>query len=296
MKNRIYSRRASVLFTALLTGIFANACTAPEASLKNKIQGAASIQNQYQTGGNSINFGVVLHTPHHQIYRAHWLGKKGLKELKYLAEHNQLPFPKTIVYMNRAGYKGLYNLAPSAFYGGDFALEEYELQKDYGYRFLHSFDYKNRTYLDGVNPFNPSQDIDSQNRLNKKARKIFGPYPPDGVDGDTADFRIILEQVLDTANQPVLFHCWAGRHRTGMIAMAIRYIQGGIYTESFEPILFKKDSKGKPFQVQNLAQLEYLNYTNGPKGARGENVRFIERWVKSETFARFVRQYRAMVQ
>jgi hypothetical protein len=266
-------------------------CVERAVSLKEKIACTQRAQTQYGIKKNSLNFGVVVYNNSYQIYRSKWLGKKGLEKLSQLLHEKNLPFPKTIIYMNKTGYKSLLDFDVYAFYGGDFALEEHALQKKYGFRFLHSFDYPYRTYLDGHNPFEPRSDIDKKNRLNRKALNIFGADPGDGPDGDTVAFRRILEAVLDTANQPVLFHCWGGRHRTGMVGMVLRYMQGGHFTRPLADSSTAFDRRGKPMKAGNMAQLEYFHYTRGPGNAISENISFIEQYVETEAFREFRERY-----
>ena len=64
---------------------------------------------------DSLNFGVLVHNQTYTIYRSTKLGESGLDELKKYLSKKALPFPKTIVYMNSAGYSFPYS----------FALEEY---------------------------------------------------------------------------------------------------------------------------------------------------------------------------
>ena len=58
------------------------------------------------------------------------------------------------------------------------------------------------------------------------SRDLFDFKGPE-LDGGLESFYRVLELVLNKDNQPVLFHCFGGRHRTGMVALAIRSIQGG---------------------------------------------------------------------
>jgi protein tyrosine/serine phosphatase len=128
--------------------------------------------------------------------------------------------------MNKRGYGGYASLWM------DNAIEEYGARVKYGYEYFHSFRYDYRTYLDGENPYEPSSDIDDKKWLSSKAIKYFGYREDNKADGGVDAFIRIIELVLDLQRQPVLFHCQGGRHRTGMVAMAIRTLQGGEWLES----------------------------------------------------------------
>lgn len=209
-----------------------------------------------------IRFGVVVNNENYTIYRSSKLGKRGLKMLdKHLDELN-LPFPKTIVYMNKSGYS-------FPFY---FAVQQYEAKEKYDFDYFHPFS-DMRTYVDGHNPFVPTEDIDNKSTLGRKARKYF-PLRDDGIDGGIEAVRRVLDIVLDPARQPVLFHCFGGRHRTGMVAMLIRYLQGGFWTEG--PTV---EAKGMEL---NPAQYEYLQFNH--MMFRSDNVEFADAFSKHPSF------------
>ena len=219
---------------------------------------------------DGLKFGVLVENEHYQIYRSKKLGDGGLEELfeDYFQEKGQ-DFPKTIIYMNRAGYK-------FPFY---YAIDEHKLQDKYGYQFYHSFGTP-RTYLDGFNPYDADTDIDEKKPLGRHARKYFS-YFDDGIDGDVDDFFTIMELVLNPYNQPVLFHCFGGRHRTGMVALAIRYMQGGRWTNG--PRFHRKD------MWMNAAQFEYYRFNHA--FFREENLEFIDRVIEDERFIQLKEKY-----
>ena len=70
--------------------------------------------------------GVLVYNSKFQIYRSGALGKRGLRKVKSYLQKRSMLFPKTIIYMNKAGYK-------FPFY---YALDEYHLQKKYGLNFI----------------------------------------------------------------------------------------------------------------------------------------------------------------
>ncbi len=226
---------------------------------------------QYQIGPSlkSLNFGVVVNNKNYQIYRSEKLGSAGLKDLKKYLETQSLPFPKTIIYMNKNGYA-------FPFY---FALEEYKEQTKYGFRFYHPFG-SIRTYLDGDNPYSPSEDIDTKSILGNEAQKYF-ELQDDGVDGGVDNFINVLKIVLDPKNQPVLFHCHGGMHRTGMTALALRYMQGGFWLSD--------SGENKSGISLNMAQLEYTLFNTWL--FREDNLNFIEAFTNSDDFIQLAEQY-----
>ncbi len=219
------------------------------------------------------NFGVVLNSKKYQIYRSSSLGTDGVRELWNYLKANKLPTPKTIIYMNDEGYK-------VRFTSEDFALQEYAIQEEFGFKMYHSFDYKNRTYLDGHDPYRPSEDIDLKNNLSSAAIKLFGSDPKDGVDGGINSFKNILNISLDPVNQPVLIHCLGGKHRTGMVAMAIMHIQSDKASD-----IVKNDSL-----IKSRAEVEYEKYAGS--SVRSENIYFIRKFIKSDDFVSYVNKYR----
>ncbi len=222
---------------------------------------------------SSLKFGTLSYNDRFKIYRSAKLGKDGLEDLKSYLKRKKMPFPKTIIYMNKGGYK-------FPFY---FALEEHFKSNDYGYDFFHSFG-PGRTYVDGYNPYQAKSDIDKEGQLGRKARKHFS-YEDDGVDGGVENFKKVLEMVLDEENQPVLFHCWGGRHRTGMIAMAIRYIQGGNWVG-------KKKYESWGMRL-NAAEYEYYKYNKALY--RKDNIKFIREFVKEPFFQNLKNQYSSLL-
>ena len=174
-------------------------------------------------------FGVVSNNANYQIFRSSALGKNGLRRVSRYMKGKSLPLPQTIIYMNSGGYS-------FPFY---FALDEYKKQDEYQFQFFHSFG-NPRTYLDGHNPYNPSKNIDTSLILGREARKYFD-FEDDRPDGGVDRLFVILDLILDPVNQPVLFHCHGGRHRTGMFAMILRHMQGGVWTDG--PVYHRRGMK-----------------------------------------------------
>lgn len=221
-----------------------------------------------------FNFGIVINNSKYHIYRSSSLGTQGIDDVWNYLKKNNLPTPKTIIYMNDEGYK-------SRFLSEDFALQEYALQEKYGFKMFHSFDYKYRTYLDGHDPFNPTEDIDLKDNLNSAALKLFGPNPKDGIDGGVDALNRILDLVLDPASQPVLIHCMGGKHRTGMVAMIVRYLESDKAS----------DVIGTDSVLKSRAEVEYGKYT-GRSSVRSENVDFVRKYIKSEKFIDYKNKFR----
>lgn len=185
----------------------------------------------------AYNFDVVVSNENYQIYRSGELGSKGLAYLRNHLESENLPFPKTIVYLNRNGFS--------------FVKEERNLQKTYGYTFYHH-------YLDGHRPnFN--------------------------------DFYTVLDIILDKNNQPVLFHCYGGRHRTGMVGLAIRYLQDGNWVNGIHKRMFVMPRMR--YYSLNPAQYEYAKHNKIL--FRLTNLRYIEEMSKSERFKELKQLYSA---
>jgi hypothetical protein len=230
---------------------------------------------------SDFNFGVVKRNSTYQIYRSEILGTQGLNAVLSHLKKNNLPAPKTIIYMNTDGFSDK-DLR---------AMEEFQAQQTLSFEFFHSFRYDYRTYLDGGNPSSPSEDIDDGRYLGASATAAFGAIVDPAHDGGEDAFKRILNVVLDPSRQPVLFHCLGGRHRTGMVAMALRYIEGGAwlegsYTVRVPPFFQKRDL--------NLAQHEY--YLHNPSQFRGVNISFVEGFFQNSADAKeYVGKYRAQL-
>ena len=224
-----------------------------------------------------LNFGVVVNNSNYTIYRSAKLGAKGLKTLYRSLKELNLPIPKTIIYMNDEGYKkGLLDYITTK--GNPlFSLEQYNLSDVYGFKYYHSFLYEERTYLDGYSPMFPREDIDLENKLGSLAVDLFGPNPNDGPDRDLEDFYFILDLILDPSHGPVLFHCLGGMHRTGIMGLALRYLQGEQWV---------KNSLGRG---ENKAQKEYRKYNRFIP--RKENFNFINTISNTERFKSYISEY-----
>ena len=217
------------------------------------------------------NFGLLVHNSRHTIYRSAELGKSGLEKLTGWLASEGLPFPEVIVSMNHDGYR---YLPP---FPSHYAIEEYEQAASYGYAFYHAFGYAYRTYLDGENPERPSHNIDRAIYITPAYRAVFGFHDEGKPTGGMDAFYRVLDLVLGT-DKPVLFHCTGGMHRTGMVALAIRYIQGGAWLTG--------DYTRRHF---NAAQFEY--YQHNRVLIRQANLDFVERWSHSAEFEAYRKRY-----
>jgi protein-tyrosine phosphatase len=226
------------------------------------------------TGIEDFNFGVVIKNKNYQIYRSTTLGNKGVAEVwKYLASNN-MPAPKAVVYLSDEGFK-------TRFLSQDLGLQEYLIQDQYGFKMFHSFDYKQRTYLDGRDPEVPSEDIDHKNNLSEDAQKYFGPDPQDGIDGGMDALYRILDIVLDPANQPAMIHCLGGKNRTGMVSMILKYLQ----SDSAQEIISEDPL------IRTRAEVEYKKFA-GRFGAKAENIYFVRRFLATKEFKEYLQKYR----
>ena len=224
------------------------------------------------------NFGVVVNNENYTIYRSGALGRKGIDEVMMHLEDMGMPAPKTIIYMNSHGYKWPLN----------FAIEEYALQSTYGYNFYHSFGPpEEHTYLDGYDPSKTAGErkVDAQRKLGSVAKKYFKSSIHAKNSGDMDSFKRVLELALDQSKQPVLIHCFGGKHRTGMVSMAIRYLQGGEWTNGEKKKFLNWDL--------NPAQYEYTRYNK--LLFRKENIEFIEKFSESDYFKEMKERYEPLL-
>ncbi|MDD9952340.1 MAG: tyrosine-protein phosphatase [Zetaproteobacteria bacterium] len=221
------------------------------------------------------HFSVVIQNAVHKIYRSSRLGKAGLIEVSSYLERQQLPFPTKIIYVDKHGFKKnppLHSL---------FALEEYESQRDYGYQFFHSYHSEWKTYLDGQDPYLARQDIDQKQYLNKQAIQYFGLRDDGEIDGTVDDLMLILELIL-SSEEPVLFHCADGQQRTGLIALILRYLQGGTWIDGNKKKVVLTGMQPGTEGMLNPAQYEY--WLHNPENFLYSNIRFVEKFAQDARF------------
>jgi hypothetical protein len=87
----------------------------------------------------------------------------------------------------------------------------------------------------------------------------------------------------------VHFHCKGGIHRTGMVGLMIRYLQGGYWTDVKPPQELQKMHVtwlGVPtpqeVEIRNLAEFEYIQHN--PSRIRPENLDAIRRLSQERQF------------
>ena len=84
----------------------------------------------------------------------------------------------------------------------------------------------------------------------------------------------------------MLFHCHGGRHRTGMVAMMLRHIQGGWWVNG---------PKTKRYGM-NLSPLEYEYYKFNRSMFRRENIKFVRKFSQDQRFLEIKIRYQDLLQ
>ncbi|MFZ9596364.1 MAG: hypothetical protein ACO3A2_09835, partial [Bdellovibrionia bacterium] len=106
---------------------------------------------------------------------------------------------------------------------------------------------------------------------NKESGTIFWA----GKSGAPALYQTLREVLISEG--AVDFHCKGGLHRTGMIALMIRYLQGGNWTlesPQYSGLTKRHGQSPRLTQFKNKAQYEYFQHN--PKNFRQENLNSIE--------------------
>ena len=105
-------------------------------------------------------------------------------------------------------------------------------------------------------------------------------------------FHFVMGFILEAKNT-VLFHCVGGMHRTGMIALLLRFLQGGDWVKPFsKPIKVIIRKKKKFFievKLKNKAELEY--YLHNKYLFREKNIMSVNKLIKTERFLALKRKY-----
>jgi hypothetical protein len=211
-----------------------------------------------------INFGVLTHNPQLTLYRSSLLGQWGLKILDAHLKKNHLPFPKTIIHL---GYDphltGLIGPTPLI---SKKTEEEIKLQQKFNYKFYNF-------YLDGKNPYHHRQ-LGHDNIVN---------------------FYNVLDLIASCKTNPslspILFHCTAGKHRTGMVALALRYLEHIRWSEG-KPKLIYSLRNHRHFSL-NWAQWEY--YLHNQLFFCEENLKFADQFLNHDPhFADFSQKFKPL--
>ncbi len=254
----------------------------------------------HQTKGlASLNFGVLVHNKYHHIYRSKALGDSGTEELFTHLLVNQLPLPTRVIFINKDGFKKkIWAKIPyvTHFIRGtdNFAMQEHRLFNPNGrfpeVEFWHPLNLN--VYLHGHNPL---EDVDSYPALSyvdREAAAEFSLSSQQQITASKQNFYTILEMILNHEGG-VLFHCTGGVHRTGMVSMAIRKLQGGQWTKPFaEPIRivsYSNLSSGQVIYLDNLAEVEYVMHNH--HNVRLENFEAVRALAEEPEFQLLYQRY-----
>lgn len=248
-----------------------------------------------------LNFGVVLNNKHHKIYRSKALGKRGVEELFAFMESVNLDLPSTVIFMNKEGYKtrflgSVVSPLTHVFNGiTPFVYEQAQIfaqgGKYPGINFYHPLN--SQVFLSGHDPLNDVVSQSIEGLVEPEIQAYFDDEIKDqdlvNIIASRSSFFNALELVL-ASKGPVLFHCTGGLHRTGMIAMAIRYMQGGVWIKPFNQDLeVETGVRGRASKLQNLAEVEY--YLHNRLNFRSRNLRSIRKIIDNEQFQQLKSTY-----
>ncbi|MBF0313997.1 MAG: tyrosine-protein phosphatase [Oligoflexia bacterium] len=211
-----------------------------------------------------LNFGVVKYNEDYQIYRSAYLNAYRMEALQEHLQQQKLKPPKTIIYLHKMGY---HLWQPR----GRFARDEMRLQDDFQYKYYHHKGEALDTYISGKNPLQ-------------------------GDGSNYEKFKNILKIILDKENQPVLFHCMGGMHRTGMVAMALRYLEGGAWVDNTIDAKAGSSSLLEALGIASLNRAQYEYYSHNPRKFRSKNLQFIEEASKRSDFKILQQKHAASLQ
>ena len=216
----------------------------------------------------------------HQIMRSGKLGKTGLAFLDHFFQEKRIKKFRSVFYVHKAGFFDKEE---------NFAYEEYidSINRN-DFRFYNLFQ-DPLIYVDGRNPLNVqerysqivcTQDYCSDWILQGEKIKEFE------FDGGLDSLIEVVRLLLDKSKQPALIHCRAGKHRTGIIIMILRYLQGGkwLKTDAVPGEGIMRGADKQPFLIENLNLLEYEYFAHAyPKG-RIENIEFIRQFISDDRY------------
>ncbi|MFK7826663.1 MAG: hypothetical protein AB8G05_21155 [Oligoflexales bacterium] len=181
---------------------------------------------------------------------------------------------KTIIYIHKEGFhKTEENDA--------FAQEELDYSATKQINFLHPYLGTYKLYIDGLNPLQTNHQVSDSNFdgtivLASKFTNI--TIEPIDLAGGADALYQTLSLALNKELQPVLIHCRAGRHRTAMVQMILRYLEGGKWINSsrkYSGVFRAKKDKNNLMERHDLIPLEYEYFNTAHPKARIENIEFI---------------------
>lgn len=217
--------------------------------------------------GDQLNFGLLLQNPHYQIYRASKLDSQSWPKYKNFLLEKQFIYPTKIIYLNRFGTQVTTNSSLEQISSSIFHDETHD--QDPILFFPFEFTHPHHSTL-----------------------------PQEGKGGRDILFDI-LHEILTSDTHPVSIHCKDGIHRTALAALMIRYLQGGIWTEtqstSLQPSEVKRDHRKIRGGVilHNQAELEYYQFN--PLSFRKENLEAIELLSHDLRFSCLKNQFRTLL-
>lgn len=267
----------------------------------------SSLRNSYNP---DLNFGILVNNPYFNIYRSSGLGKRGLRDLEshLRGTHHPEKLPSTIIYMNHYAYgdrsEKIVNYFIRQYKNWDnrptypyssFAKEQ-EVNNQFPlsgkkFNFFHpAGSHEDNVYLHGKNPLHDllvAKDFSGKSQ--DPLTKSLNIYSRGGRD---AIYRI-LEKIL-TGPGPVLFHCKGGIHRTGMMALLVRYLQAGDWIKPWDQpmekdglaLKIKAKREGKTLgsiSLRNPAEYEY--YLHNSQNFRQENLEVAREVSRDARFA-----------
>ena len=247
-----------------------------------------------------INFGVVFYNQYYKIYRSTGLNREALKLLKTHLTLGQLDCPKNIVYLKDDNYAkegtqpmglaqrlglSLLNLIgmPMFIFSGDFASVEEEVSIQHAARKAGAScaEYADTEYFPFRFTHPKGEGEDHVDRVDATAN--FLAFKSEEFSDWNNLFRVGSEEeslkrktvfyaalkrmlTLDGATN---LHCRGGAHDTGIIALALRYLQGGTWIEKFQENktpYWLMDLHGLHVvraNISNIAEQEYYNHCSG---------------------------------
>lgn len=225
------------------------------------------------------HFNALRLTKGHEVMRSKILGGRSLLDLADRYDIN------SVIFVNKSGF---YKNKKDEYLG----LEEYLLKEQLGIRYFHPFGMKS-VYVDGKNPlFERSKFYPLHEYLDHyAARAIFNDESLIANRNITVKFENIMNAmriVLNKKNQPILIHCSGGKHRTGMLVMLLRWLQGGWWINGPKAsVRFLMDKVSHRYEDQFLSPLEYEYFLYARGKERWENIEFIRSFITWPEYQEF---------